>query len=80
MPMNTPHQPPRIRACMPEGYLPLLAERTGVKVLTNLSQIVRLEQTSSKHWPEVERLAAETNPEGFAAWQAAQHTAVPAAA
>lgn len=69
MPMHsTPPNRTSIRACMPEGYLSMLAERTGVKTPTNLSQIVRLEQTSSKHWPAVVQLAKETQPELFAEW------------
>lgn len=57
---------------MPEGYLARLSDLTGVRTIPNLSQIVRYEQQSSKHWPAVETLARETNPEGFAAWKAAQ--------
>ena len=57
---------------MPEGYLAILSKRTGVRTIPNLSAIVRMEQISSKHWPAVEQLALETNPTGFAEWQAAQ--------
>jgi hypothetical protein len=63
---------PTIRDLMPEGYLATLSERTGVKTITNLSQIVLREQTSSIHWAQVEKLAEQTNPDGFAAWKAAQ--------
>jgi hypothetical protein len=60
---------------MPDAYLSDLSRRTGLKSLPNLSQIVRLEQTTSKHWPAVEQLARETNPDGFAAWEAANKQA-----
>jgi hypothetical protein len=71
MPMHTPATSPSILACMPKGYLSALSRMTGLKTITNLSQIVRLEQTSSKHWPAVEQLAQQTSPELFAKWQAA---------
>jgi hypothetical protein len=72
MPIQTISAAPRIRSLMPEGYLARLSDLTGVRTIPNLSQIVRYEQKSSKHWPAVESLAKQTNPEGFAAWQTAQ--------
>ena len=69
--MSDQRTPASIREMMPESYLPELARRTGMKSIPNLSQIVRLEATTSKHWPAVEQLARETNPEAFAEWQAA---------
>jgi hypothetical protein len=72
MPIQTTSSPLRIRSLMPEGYLARLSDLTGVRTIPNLSQIVRYEQQSSKHWPAVESLARQTNPEGFAAWKAAQ--------
>lgn len=69
-------KPPTIRDLMPDGYLAVLAERTGMKTVSNISQLVLRQQTSSTHWPQVEKLAQETNPEGFARWQAAQQPAV----
>ncbi|QNH60716.1 hypothetical protein [Hymenobacter sediminicola] len=66
---------PSIRSMMPEGFLKMLAESTGCRQRATLSGIVTYETTSSKYWPAIEALAQETDPEGFARWQAAQaHT------
>lgn len=69
------NDPPRIRELMPDNYTVALAARTGCKNVSNLSQIVRLEHTASKYWPAVVQLAQETNPAGFARWEAAHDTA-----
>lgn len=61
-----------IRDLMPANYTIMLAQRTGCKNISNLSQIVRLEHAASKYWPAVVQLAREADPVGFAAWQAAQ--------
>lgn len=60
-----------MRELMPDGFLGTLADRTGCKSVPDLSQIVLRERTTSKYWPAVEALAKQTNPEGFARWQAA---------
>ena len=70
--------PPKMRQLMPEGFLAILADRTGSMSMQGLSQIVRFERVTSKHWPAVAQLAQETNPTGFAAWQAAKGVPVPA--
>lgn len=64
-----------MRALMPAGFLGTLADRTGCTSVPDLSQIVLRERTSSKHWPAVEALARETNPEGFAQWEKAHAVA-----
>lgn len=64
--------PPTIRELMPAGFLPLLCKRTGRKNISNMSQVVNYENTASSVWPEVVKLAKETNPEGYARWEAAQ--------
>ncbi|MCC3156469.1 hypothetical protein LJ737_04425 [Hymenobacter sp. 15J16-1T3B] len=71
---------PRIRQLMPDGFLRTIAERTGCTQRATLSGVVNYEQTSSKYWPAVEQLARETNPDGFAEWQAAQLQPVAAGA
>lgn len=63
---------PSIRELMPPGFLRTLLDRTGCKQRATISDVVLLEQASSKYWPAVEKLARETNPEGFAAWEAAR--------
>ena len=45
---------------------------TGCKQRATMSDVVLLEQTTSKYWLAVEQLAQETNPDGFAQWQAAK--------
>ncbi|MBO2009209.1 hypothetical protein [Hymenobacter negativus] len=67
--------PVKMRQLMPPGFLGILADRTRCTSVPDLSQIVLRERTTSKYWPEVEKLARETNPAGFADWQAA-HTLV----
>jgi hypothetical protein len=69
--------PQSIRDLMPDNYTVTLAQRTGCKNVSNLSQIVRLEHTNSKYWPAVLTLAQETNPQGYAAWVAAHPDKVP---
>jgi hypothetical protein len=72
MEANTPPTP-SIRSLMPEGFLRTLLARTKCKQKTTISDVVLQQSTSSKYWPAVEALAKETNPEGFAKWEAA-HT------
>ena len=69
--MDTPENTPTMRELMPKGFLPLLCKRTGSGNLSNMSQVVNLENTASKYWPAVVVLAQENNPSGFAAWEAA---------
>jgi hypothetical protein len=61
---------PSIREMMPSGFLRTLLNRTGCKQRATISDVVLLEATTSKYWPAVEALAKETNPEGFAQWEA----------
>lgn len=75
---NTPAL--RIRDLMPKGYIRKLYELTGCKSKSSLSDTVTYEVDTSQYWPAVLRLAAETNPEGFAQWQAAQTQPVAAGA
>jgi hypothetical protein len=70
--------PQKIRELMPEGYTVKLAESTGSKNLSNLSQVVRLEHTVSKYWPAVLALAKKSYPERYAAWAAAHPEKLPA--
>ena len=62
---------PSIRDLMPAGFLRTLLGRTKCKQRATISDVVLLEATASKYWPAVEALAKETNPEGFAQWEAA---------
>ena len=62
---------PSIRDLMPQGFLRILLASTGCKQRATISDVVLLESTASKYWPAVEALAKETNPEGFAQWEAA---------
>lgn len=79
--MKNPQKPPTsIRDLMPDNYTVELAKRTESKNVSNLSQIVRLEHTRSKYWPAVLKLAAETNPQGYASWAAANPDKLPAVA
>ncbi|WP_400190717.1 hypothetical protein [Hymenobacter sp. B81] len=57
---------------MPDGFIKRLSQLTGCKYPGTLSSVVNLENTTSKYWPAVETLARETNPAGFAQWQAEQ--------
>ncbi|RSK29883.1 MULTISPECIES: hypothetical protein [Hymenobacter] len=68
--METPTTP-TMRELMPAGFIKELARRTGCKSASQLSGVISLENTGSRLWPEVEKLAEETDPAGFAAWQSA---------
>jgi hypothetical protein len=78
MPENMPQTAPTMRALMPEGFTRILMQGTGCRQRATISDVVVLEQTTSKYWPAVEQLAKETNPEGFAQWQAAKADAMAA--
>lgn len=67
---NTQTTAPSIRDLMPNGFLRTLLARTGCKQRATISDVVLVEATTSKYWPAVEKLARETNPEGFAQWEA----------
>ena len=62
---------PSIRELMPSGFLRTLLLRTGCKQRATISDVVLLEQTTSKYWPAIEALAKETDAPGFAQWEAA---------
>lgn len=64
--MKVQKQTTPIRDLMPEGYLPKIAELTGVS-RSNISNVVRDERTTSKIWPYVERLARDTNAAAYEA-------------
>lgn len=78
--MKNNQAPPKLRQLMPEGYLSLLADRTGCTSMPDLSQIVLRERSTSKYWPAVLALAEATNPTGYAAWVAANPDKLPAVA
>ena len=54
-----------IRNLMPDGYLPKIAQMTGVGRST-ISNVVRDETITSKVWPAVETLAKETDSKAYA--------------
>lgn len=61
---------PTIRELMPDDYTTKIANlvRADGKAApypSNLSQVVTQERISSKYWPYVERLARDTDPEGY---------------
>lgn len=64
--MKKSEQTTPIRDLMPEGYLPKIAELTGVS-RSNISNVVRDERTTSKIWPAVEKLAKDTNAAAYEA-------------
>lgn len=68
---------PTIRALMPPRFLPTLCKITGTANLSNMSQVVGLENTASRYWPAVIALAEKTNPEGFAQWADANPEKLP---
>jgi hypothetical protein len=72
--------PVKIRDLMPQGFLERLMNSTGSKSYSGLAHIVRDQHYTSSFWPAVLQLAEETNPEGFAAWAAANPDMVPARA
>lgn len=78
--MKNNQAPPKLRQLMPEGYLSLLADRTGCTSMPDLSQIVLRERSGSKYWPAVLALAEATNPQGYAAWAAQNPDKLPTVA
>jgi hypothetical protein len=66
-----PPETPSMRDLMPDGFLRALLLATGCKQRSTISDVVLLEQTTSKYWPAVVALARETDPLGFAQWKAA---------
>ena len=63
---------PKFRDLMPERFVPILAERTGLTDPSAISKLVRYPNPKGKHWPAAAALAKETNPDGFAQWEAAR--------
>ena len=63
---------PTLRQLLPPNHIILLAQRCKLKSTRYLHDVISLENTDYKHWPEIESLAQETNPEGFAKWEAAR--------
>jgi len=76
LPMET--TTPTMRDLMPNGFIKELAKRTGCKSASQLSGVISLENAGSRLWPAITALARETNPTGFALWQAAQQHATAA--
>jgi hypothetical protein len=70
-------QAPKIRQLMPAGFVTTLADRTGLTDPSAVSKLVKFEQAGSKYWPTVLALAEETDPEGYAAWAAANPKKLP---
>lgn len=68
---------PSIRDLMPPRFLPTLCKSTGTANLSNMSQVVGLENTASKYWPAVLALAEATNPAGYAEWAEANPDKLP---
>lgn len=68
---------PTMRQLMPPGFLPALCKSTGTANLSNMSQVVNLENSRSAAWPAVLALAEKHNPEGFAQWAAANPEKLP---
>jgi hypothetical protein len=66
-----------MRQLMPPGFLPALCKATGTANLSNMSQVVSLENSRSAYWPEVLKLAEQHNPVGFAEWAAANPDKLP---
>ena len=69
--MSVETKAPTMKEVLGDGWMKPLAQRSGVKDSGTLSRLVNYEHTTSKHWPAVVALAKETNPAGFAAWEAA---------
>ncbi len=65
----------RIRDLMPRGFVGLLVKATGITDPAAISKLVNLEQTTYTGWSAVVKLAQETNPQGFAQWEAAHQVA-----
>jgi len=63
---------PEFRDLMPQGFVPLLAQATGLTDPSAISKLVRYPNPKSKHWPAAAKLAQETDPEGYARWVAAR--------
>lgn len=68
---ENPITTPSMRELMPDGFIRTLLNTTGCKQRSTISDVVLLEQTTSKYWPAVLALAEATNPSGFARWEAA---------
>jgi hypothetical protein len=58
-PATVPEVTQTMRSRMPEGYIPMLRRRTGADS-SILWDIVKNERTNSRWWPEVVKLAEET--------------------
>ena len=75
---DTLTQTPSIKDLMPPRYVHELQQRTGCKQRQTIWEVVKQQVTGSKYWAAVIQLAKETNPEGFAQWQAAHSQEVAA--
>ena len=70
-------QAPTMRQLMPAGFVTELAGRTSLTDPSAISKLVKFEQAGSRYWPEVVKLAEESNPEGFAGWAEANPEKLP---
>lgn len=74
---NLTETPTTIKQVLGEGWMTPLAHRSGVKDSSTLSRLVNWEKSTSKHWPAVLDYAKHVNPDGYAAWAAANPDKVP---
>lgn len=59
-------EPKNIRSIMPDGFLPRLA--TACKThRSNISAVILDEKYTSRYWPHIEKIALESDPEGYRA-------------
>lgn len=72
--------PESLRELMPAGYTRKLMKLTGCMQRQTMCDIVLTENPRAKYWPAALALAEETDPEGFAAWAAANPHKLPAVA
>jgi hypothetical protein len=63
---------------MPAKHLRTLAKRCNLNTMRYMQEVIDLENAGYKYWPEVLKLAEETNPAGFAQWAAANPEKLPA--
>lgn len=67
-----------IRSLMPPNHLGILAKRCKLNTMRYLQEVIALENAGYKNWPEVLKLAEETDPAGYAEWAAQNPEKLPA--
>lgn len=60
------NEPKTIREIMPDDFTMILATELQVDP-SNVSRVVKLEKTTSKYWPAIERLAIQTDSKAYRA-------------